>query len=409
MRLYLRLAWRNLWRHRRRTLIVILSIGLTMGLMMFYDGVIAGFQQAIYANAIKVLGGNIQVHASGYNDKTDLNPLLPLPNEQSVIQAALAQPQVVAASRRIVTGGLASDRKGAFGVTIVGIEPEKEQPVSLLSQYVKSGRYLTASDQDMIFIGKGLADAMEVKVGDRITLAGRATHGQMRQRTMTVGGIYDVGMADIEKLNIYISLGEAQDLYGLSGQSTEVMVSLKQIGQEPAVINALKTSLPGYEMASWETNYPELQQAVAQKSAYMNAFGVIILLIAGIGILNQLMMAVYERTREIGLMAALGMKPGQISSLFILEGALLGLVGVVFGVGFGLAINIILGRVGLDYSQFANVTTYMALISGKIYPTLGLEKLPMRSLTALIIALLASFYPAYEAAQNEPAQSLHYV
>ncbi len=409
MRLYLRLAWRNLWRHRRRTLIVILSIGLTMGLMMFYDGVIAGFQQAIYANAIKVLGGNIQVHASGYNDKTDLNPLLPLPNEQSVIQAALAQPQVVAASRRIVTGGLASDRKGAFGVTIVGIEPEKEQPVSLLSQYVKSGRYLTASDQDMIFIGKGLADAMEVKVGDRITLAGRATHGQMRQRTMTVGGIYDVGMADIEKLNIYISLGEAQDLYGLSGQSTEVMVSLKQIGQEPAVINALKTSLPGYEMASWETNYPELQQAVAQKSAYMNAFGVIILLIAGIGILNQLMMAVYERTREIGLMAALGMKPGQISSLFILEGALLGLVGVVFGVGFGLAINIILGRVGLDYSQFANVTTYMALISGKIYPTLGLEKLPLRSLTALIIALLASFYPAYEAAQNEPAQSLHYV
>ncbi len=136
MRLYLRLAWRNLWRHRRRTLIVVLAIGLTLAMMMMYDGLIAGFEQAIYGNAIKVLGGNIQIHANGYSDKTDLNPLLPLGDDQAVIKAALAQPQVVAASRRIVTGGMASDRKGAFGISIVGIEPEKEQPVSLLAQHV---------------------------------------------------------------------------------------------------------------------------------------------------------------------------------------------------------------------------------------------------------------------------------
>ncbi|MFZ2015152.1 MAG: FtsX-like permease family protein [Nocardioides sp.] len=409
MRLYLRLAWRNLWRHRRRTLIVILSIGLTLAMMMMYDGLIAGFEQAIYGNAIKVLGGNIQVHAAGYNDKTNLNPLLPLADDQAVIKTALAQPQVVAASRRITTGGLATDRKGAFGVSIVGIEPEKELPVSLLPQHVVAGKYLTASDQDVIFIGKGLADAMEVKVGDRITLAGRATHGLMRQRTMTVGGIYDVGMGDIEKLNIYISLAEAQDLYGLPGQSTEVMVSLKQLGQEPAVINAMKASLPGYEMDSWQTNYPDLQSAIETKGSAMNVFGVIILIISGIGILNLLMMAVYERTREIGLLAALGMRPAQISSLFILEGALLGLIGVGAGVVLGVAFNFWLGRVGLDYTQFSSVSQYMALISGRIYPTLGLEKLAQRSLTALVICVLASYYPAREAAQNEPAQSLHYV
>jgi ABC-type lipoprotein release transport system permease subunit len=409
MRLYLRLAWRNLWRHRRRTLIVVLSIGLTLAMMMMYDGLIAGFEQAIYGNAIKVLGGNIQIHASGYNDKTNLNPLLPLTDDQAVIKAALAQPQVVAASRRITTGGLATDRKGAFGISIVGIEPEKELPVSLLPKHVRSGKYLTAADQDVIFIGKGLADAMEVKVGDRITLTGRATHGQMRQRSMTVGGIYDVDMGDIEKLNIYISLAEAQDLYGLTGQSTEVMVSLKQLGQEPAVINALKTSLPGYEMDSWQTNYPDLQSALETKGEAMNVFGFIIMIIAGIGIFNLLMMAVYERTREIGLLSALGMRPQQISSLFILEGALLGLIGVGFGVGLGVAFNFISGQVGWDYSQFSSLSQYMALITGRIYPTLGLEKLAQRGLTALIIAVLASFYPAHEAAQNEPAQSLHYV
>jgi len=242
MSLFLRLAWRNLWRHRRRTFIVVLSISMVLALMMFYDGFVAGFEDAIYANAIKVLGGNIQVHAAGYNEKAEKTPLLPLPDDGAVIDAALAQPQVVAASRRINTSGLATNREGAFPVSIIGVEPEKELPVSLVAQNVSAGRYLTASDQDMVFIGKGLADAMGLQVGDRFTLAGQATHQQMRQRTMTVAGIYDVGMRDIEKRTLYMSLAEAQDLYGLTGQSTEVVISLRKLGEEPAVITALQGS-----------------------------------------------------------------------------------------------------------------------------------------------------------------------
>ncbi|MEA4909890.1 MAG: ABC transporter permease [Chloroflexi bacterium] len=409
MNLYLRLAWRNIWRHRRRTLIVVLAIGMGLALMMFYDGFVAGFEQAIYANAIKVLGGNIQVHAEGYQAEADQNPLLPVENDQVIVQAALAQTQVAAAARRINTGGLASSREGAFSVNIVGIEPEMEQPVSLIAQNVVAGRYLTAADEDVILIGKGLADAMDVGVGDRITLVGRATHNQMRQRTMTVAGIYDVGLRDIEKRTIYISLQEAQILYDLTGQSTEVSISLKQLGQEPAVMNELKPGLNGYEMTSWETNFPEMEAAINAKGGVMNIFSVIILIIAGIGILNLLLMAVYERTREIGLLAALGMKPRQISFLFLLEGAMMGLVGLVFGVVLGLAINGILGQIGFDYSSFSTLTEYTALINGRVYPTLGLDKLLQRGLTVVIIATLAAYYPAREAAQSDPAQALHYV
>jgi len=176
MSLYLRLAWRNIWRHRRRTVIVVLAIGLTMWMMMMYDGMVGGFKQAIYGNAIKVLGGNVQVHAVGYQEKAAQAPLLALADGPAIVKAALAQPQVVAASQRIITGGLASSREGAFAVSIVGIEPEKELPVSLVGQKVALGRYLTAADQDMVYIGKGLATAMGVGVGDRFTLAGRATH-----------------------------------------------------------------------------------------------------------------------------------------------------------------------------------------------------------------------------------------
>ncbi len=409
MKLYLRLAWRNIWRHSRRTLIIVAAMSLGLSLMMFYDGLVAGFNQAIYGNAVKVLGGNIQVHAIGYRTEANQTPLLPLNDDQAVVKAALAQANVVAATRRITTGGLASSREGAFAVGITGIEPEKELEVNLAEQHVVAGRNLTADDGDQIFIGKGLADAMGVQVGDRITLTGRSTHEQMRRRTMTVAGIYDLGMADIEKRTIYISLSEAQSLYGLAGHSTEVAIVLKQLGQEPAVIAALQPGLPGYEIESFEANYPELQSALSTKGGVMNIFSVVILMIAGIGILNLLLMAVYERTREIGVLGALGLKPRQISFLFILEGTMIGLVGVAVGIVLGLLVNGLLMRVGLDFTSFSGVTSYMALINGRVYPSWGVDKLLMRALTVAIIAALAAVIPAREAAQREPAEALHYV
>jgi ABC-type lipoprotein release transport system permease subunit len=409
MRLYLRLAWRNLWRHSRRTLIVAVAMALGLGLMMLYDGLIGGFDQAIYGNAIKVLGGNIQIHAEGYRTELGENPLLPLPDDQAAVQAALSQPLVQSASRRINTGGMVTSAEGAFGVNIIGIEPEKEVEVNLAAKHVIVGRYLNPDDEDVIFIGKGLADVMDVTVGDRITMVGRSTHDQMRQRTMTVVGIYDLGMPDLEKSTVYISLAEAQALFDLTGQSTEVAIVLKQLGQEPKVIAAIQPMLPGYEIDTWRDNYPELLAAITTKNGVMNIFSVIILLIAGIGILNLLLMAVYERTREIGLLGALGLKPRQISLLFILEGTMMGLVGVAAGILVGLLFNGILRQVGLDFSAMSSATEYMALISGRVYPSWGVEKLVSRSLTVAIISALAALIPAREAASREPAEALHHV
>src|SRR5512147_85784 len=131
MQLYLRLAWRNIWRHRRRTIIIVAAMGLALAMMMMYDGLMDGFNNAIYGNAIRVLGGNIQVHASGYRANVESNPLLPLPDDSAVIAAALKDPEVLAASRRIQTGGLMSNREGAFTIKIIGIEPQAEAPLSM--------------------------------------------------------------------------------------------------------------------------------------------------------------------------------------------------------------------------------------------------------------------------------------
>jgi ABC-type lipoprotein release transport system permease subunit len=315
----------------------------------------------------------------------------------------------VAATRRINTGGLASSREGAFAVGITAIEPEREQEVNLAGQNVVVGRNLTSDDGDALLIGRGLAEAMGVEVGDRITLTGQATHEQLRSRPMTIVGVYDLGMPELEKLTVYMSLAEAQTLYDLTGQSTEVAVFLERLGGEPAQIAALGAALPGYEITSVEDSYPELKYTLASKGQVMDIFSVIILGIAGIGILNLLLMAVFERTREIGILGALGLKPRQISLLFILEGTFIGLIGVVAGILLGLAFNGLLRVVGLDFSAMAGLTSYSALITGKIYPSWGMGRLLSRALTVAIIAALAAVIPAREAAQRDPADALHYV
>lgn len=409
MSLYLRLAWRNIWRHRRRTIIIVLAMSLTLAMMMFYDGLMSGFTDAIYGNAVKVLGGNVQVHAAGYRAEAGSTPLLPLADPQAVINAAKANPLTLGAVQRINTGGLVTNHEGAFAVGITGVEPEAELSLNIIGQYVKAGRNLASADTDNILIGKGLADAMSVQVGDRITLVGRSQHEQMRQRTMTVVGIFDLGLADIEKQTVYISLGEAQSLYDLTGQSTEVAVFMQRIGQENAVINSMKPRLTGVEIESFEANYPDLASAINTKGGVMNIFSVVIIAIAGVGILNLLLMAIYERTREIGMLGAIGFKPGQISLMFILEGIMIGLVGVAVGILFGLALNGLLMKTGLDFGSLSSVTSYMALIKDKIYPTWGTEKLLMRASVVAIISALAAVIPAIEAGRREPAEALHYV
>ncbi|GJQ34674.1 MAG: ABC transporter permease [Anaerolineaceae bacterium] len=409
MSLYLRIAWRNVWRHRRRTFLIAIGMGVTMAMLVLYDGLIGGFEQAIYGNAIQLLGGNIQVHAPGYSEKAGRKPLLPLDDPEALVRAAESQPNVVVASKRIVTGGLVTNREGAFAITIVGVETDKEGRITPVSENILSGRYLLPDDGDVIVIGQGLATAMEIEVGDRITMVGNTTHEQTRQRTMTVIGIYDVGVPSVEKGTIYISLAEAQSLFGLEGQVTEIVISLKQIGQEPGVMDALNTSVPGYEVESWVTSIPDLKKTMDMKTGVMSVFGVFMLGIAAIGILNLLMMAVFERTREIGIVGALGLKPREITFLFLLEGILIGLMGAAIGAILGTAINGILGIYGLDYSQFANLTEYTALISGSIYPQLVPLKVLKHAFTVAIIAALAALYPAIEASRREPAEALHYV
>jgi ABC-type lipoprotein release transport system permease subunit len=403
------MAWRNVWRNKRRTLIAVVAIALGLVFLAFMDGAIAGFQQAIFGNAVRLQGGNVQVHVPGYREKSKRLPLSPLADAEYVVRAAQTQSEVIAASRRINTGGFISGREGTMPAVITGIEPEKEAPVGLLAENIAEGRYLTSDDQDLILIGRGLADRLKVSVGDRITLVGRATHEQMRRRTMTVVGIYDLGLPEAEKRMVYVSLVEAQTLFDLRDQATEVVIALESVGQERGVTEALRAALPDYEVDSWQELNPEMNQSLEVDKQIMNIFGLVVLLIAGVGVLNLMLMAVFERTREIGILAAMGLKGWELLTLFLLEGVLIGLLGALVGGLLGGLVVSAVGKVGIELSSAAELGEMMALMGDRVYPALAIDLLLERALTIAVIAALASLYPAWQASKREPAEALHYV
>ncbi len=415
METLLRMAWRNVWRNWRRTVIAGIAIALGLTLILVFDGFLGGMNEALYGNTVKLQGGHVQIHASGFREKANRLPLLPLLDPGAAVEAALAQPEVVAVSQRIETGGMVSSREGTMPVAITGIEPEQEASVSLVAENVVQGRWLEANDEDVLLIGAALAERIEVTVGDRVTLVGRATHQQMRRRTMTIIGIYDLGIPDVEKSLVFVSLLEAQTLFDLRDQATEVAIYLEQVGQEPPVVETLQTALPGYEVDAWDTLDPSAKQMMELEAQIMDMFGLVILLIAGVGILNLMLMAVFERTREIGLLAAMGLKRRETVVLFLLEGVLIGLLGALAGTVLGGAIGAYFGRVGLDWMamyggiDMGEYSGLIGLMGDRLYFRIGIYVLVKRALTVGIIAALASLYPAWQASKREPAEALHYV
>lgn len=406
-----KLAWRNLWRNRRRTLIVVMAMGMMMSFLIMYDSMILGFETAVYGNAIKLSGGNIQIRAIGYEDSYSANPMLPMGNGLDAVQAAEAQPGVAIALRHANTGGLVTNREGVFPIGIYGIEPEKEKPVNPVMQdeFLVDGRFLQADDADVVFIGKGLADAMGIGVGDRIPVSGKDIHEEMSKRTMTVIGIYDINLASLERQVVYISLNAAQDIYGLGDNITEVILFTEVTGKENPIVEGLNASLSGYEITTWKTAIPELSSTVEMKNAVMTGFSAVILGIAAIGIFNILLMAIYERTKEIGLLGAIGLKPREITFLFLLEGIMIGVVGAVVGTIMGYLITLVLGIYGLNYGFAVDMIDYMALMGTHIYPAFDINLALQRAAMVAVISTIAALYPAIEASRREPADALHHV
>lgn len=410
MKKYFSMAWRNIWRNWRRTTIAAAAIVLGLILLIFMSAMIKGSDQAMFGNAVRFYGGNISIHAVGYREKTNSLPLIPLADPDQVVKVAQAQDNVQAVYKRINTAGMVSAGGATAAVNIMAVEPSVEENTSIIAENIIAGRYLLNEDESAILISKTLADYLSVKVGDRVSLLGQRKDESMRQHSMTVVGIYSLGVPDIEKVMIYMNLAQAQTLYNLRGQVTEVALSLKQVGQEEALVSELQALLPQYEVDSWKTLKPEITDTMQVKDSFTVIFGLVVLIIASIGILNLMLMAVFERTREMGVLAALGWKGRQIMLLFLLEGTMIGAVGGVIGGLLSWAIVAYLGRVGIDFTFAQEMGgEAIALLGNFLYPSIPLANIIQHVVSVIIIAAIASLIPAWQASKNEPAKALHHI
>jgi ABC-type lipoprotein release transport system permease subunit len=410
---FIKMAWRNLWRNWRRTLIATIAIVLSMILLIFFQAFMDGTDQAVYGNMVRLYGGNVLIHAPGYREISTRLPMFPVADTAAVLAAVRSQPNVLAASRRINTGGLVSNRAASQAVNITAIEPEVEAPISLAAANMVTGRFLTPEDGDNIVIGQALADHLDVSVGDRVSLLGRRKDDSMRQRSMTVVGIFNLGLGEAEKSLLFMNLPTAQTLYNLRGQETEVAVILEEIGQEDALIDSIAPQFPNHEVDSIYTLRPEFAEALAADRIFGLLFGGILLLMGGIGILNLMLMAVFERTREMGVLAAMGMKGRQVMALFVLEGAFIGLIGAIIGCIISWLLILWLGQQGIDFSSYytdlENAGEIYALMGTVLYPAISASTIIIYGFAAIAVAALAALIPAWQAARREPAESLHFV
>lgn len=410
MQKYIKMAWRNMWRNWRRTAIASIAIVLGLLLLIFMEALIKGSDQAMFGNAVRLYGGNIQVHAPGYREKASKLPMLPVENHDFVVQQALANPTVTAAYKRIKTAGMVSSRGASAAVSVTAIEPGIEEADSLIAENISLGRFLSDQDEGAVIIGKGLADFLDVSVGDRIVVLGQRKDESMRQHSMNVVGIFDLGLPEAEKGMLFVTLADAQMMYNLRGQVTEVAIILEQIGQEEEVIKNLQAVLPNHEVDSFRTLNPDITSTMQTKTAFTTGFGLVVLLIASIGILNLMLMAVYERTREMGVLAALGWKGKQIMALFLTEGIFIGAIGAFSGCLLAWLLVAAVGQVGIDFSFASKMGGEItALMATKIYPVATAAGILKNAISVIIIAILASVIPAWQASRTEPAKSLHYV
>ena len=178
---YIKIAWRNMWRNWRRTVIASIAIILSMILLIFFQAFMDGMDQSIYGNTVRLYGGNVLIHAPGYREKSTRLPMLPVADVERVLTAVRTQPNVLVASRRINTGGLISNRNASHAVNITAIEPDIEAPISLAAEHLVVGRFLLPDDDNNIVIGQALADHLNVTIGDRVSLLGRRKDESMRR------------------------------------------------------------------------------------------------------------------------------------------------------------------------------------------------------------------------------------
>jgi ABC-type lipoprotein release transport system permease subunit len=394
------MALRDLGRNRRRSFFSALALALGLALLMTMASVIEGEMRGSMDLSIKLQSGHLQVRAPSYDeDKTSLAWEDLIENPDSIAAQIATLPAVKVATPRLFASGILAAGAESVGVRIFGIDPSSEANAPFRDGLV-GGEFLSADDREGVLIGQPLAEKLNLRAGDPINLLVNTSNGDVDEQLFTIRGIYSTRTPVYDEGTVFMPLAKAQAITRAEKHASIIFVLLKEREQTGAVMAALQTG--NYQVATWEQMNEFVLQTEQFAAAYMAVLYLIILAITATVIVNTLIMAVFERTREIGILSAIGMRGGRIMAMFFAESSLLAVGGIGMGLVLGGLMVAYLARHGIFIGNMATTI----LLGERIYAYLTLNDTITLTITAFVVTLLAALYPAMLAARMDPVQAL---
>jgi ABC-type lipoprotein release transport system permease subunit len=398
----LALAWRNLWVNRRRTLTALAAVAAGVTAMLIIAGLMNGMADRLLEGVTGSFLGHAQLHHAGYRERH--SPAIVMTDADQVLASVRATEGVEAAAGRVFGVGNVSFLRGNVPVSatvaaLLGVEPGPEQAVTDLATQVLEGRWLQGDDE--VVLGAGLARRTGARLGDSVDLG----HGE----APTVVGIIRTGMDGIDSRTVVMTRVRVARLLGVDGQVHEVAVRAHDATQLDALVRALRSRVPSEEVLAWDDIAPEIRIIIVVFSASPVFMSFILFLAVAFGILNTMLMANFERTKELGLMMALGTRPRRIVAMVLTESALLALLGTVAGTVLGLALVGYWSLRGFDLGVLMGnegVSLMGVAFKPVLWPRVGVADLLKTSVPVACLALLAGLWPAVKASRTQPADAL---
>lgn len=411
----MKIAFKNLFRSKMRTTVSIIAIAFGVMIVVFARGIVVGMIDSVFADHIQYNSGHIKIIDQDYLKKERLLSLQ-YPVEgfrgqdlDKMIEMLGSLDKVEAVIPRLKFAAMASTEEDLVTMSGWGVSPDKELLYTSIGEYLEEGRMVRPGRQEVV-MGTALLDKLDARVGDRITLLFNTAFGSLKGVTFEIVGRLETGLKLLNEAVFYLPLDQAQRFLEMDGQVTELLLFLP--GRE-----AVPQVLPGVEeLLSWEggENYlalsyretSDLIPLMDLSEMLLNSFNIFLVLLSCIVVINTMIMIIRERTREIGMMVALGLEKREILSLFLIEGGFMGLIGSLAGALAGYFLNSYLGKVGFDYGQALAGMDADILLNTMIYPAASLENTIFAFILGTVIVVLACLFPARRAVKLEPTEAM---
>jgi putative ABC transport system permease protein len=409
MGLLLRLAWRNLWRHKRRTWLTASAIAFAAGLLVFMITVQLGAYDMIVDNTLRVFMGQMQIQREGYLDKPQMHNSIP--QARALADKLRRDTGNSAIAVRANGFALAASATRSYGVPVVGVEPAQESLVSTIPTLIKEGRYLSAADAQEVVVGTALARNLRLKLGDELTLLGSGRDGSVAATVLPIVGIFESGTPDLDRQLVQMPLGTFQEIFSMGDHAHAVVISGSPLDEIQRTYESMKSRLPsgqGLVLLDWDRLIPGLKQLIQVDMAQNWFIYMVLIVVVTFSILNTFLMAVLERTREFGVMLALGATPVRIGALVMLESALLTFIGLAIGIGIGGAISGYYYFEGFTFPGMKEIHGQFGL-PGYIIPKISFLTLTLGPAAIFFFTLLAALYPALRIRRLKPVEAIHAV